>query len=151
MKVEYKGLKKAFDHLPRKQRKYIGDAIRRSVIEGAALARSMAPVGSGPRDPDVGRFKDGIHAKFEKEPYAFVGSIEAAPPTRDAQVKAMSIEFGRQYKGGKKRQPKGREFRDTGRTDPVPVIRRTQSIIGPKHKGRVKRAMNKAAKELGLK
>ena len=110
-----------------------------------------APVGSAPRDPDVGRFKDGIHAKFEVEAHAFVGSIEAAPPTRDAQVKAMSIEFGRQYKGGKKRQPKGREFRDTGRTDPVPVIRRTQSIIGLKHKGRVKRAMNKAAKELGLK
>ena len=65
----------------------------------------------------------------------------------------MSIEFGRQYKGGKKRQPKGREFRDTGRTDPVPVpvMRRTKNIIGPKHKGRVKRAMNKVAKELGLK
>ena len=67
-----------------------------------ALARSMVPVGSGPHDPDVGRFKDGIHAKFEVEAHAFVGSIEAALPTRDAQVKAMSIEFGRQYKGGKK-------------------------------------------------
>ena len=63
----------------------------------------------------------------------------------------MSIEFGRQYKGGKKRQPKDREFIDTGRTDPVPVMRRTQSIIGPKHKARIKRAMNKAARELGLK
>ena len=85
------------------------------------------------------------------EAHAFVGSIEATPATREAQVKAISIEFGRQYKGGKKRQPKGHEFRDTGRTDPVPVIRRTQSIIGPRHVGRIKRAMNKAAKELGLK
>ena len=110
----------------------------------------MAPVSSGLRDPDLGRFKEGVYAKFEKEPYAIVGSIEAVPPTRDAQVKAMSIEFGRQYKVGKKRQPKGREFRDTGRTDPLPAMRRTQSIIGPKHKGRVKRALNKAAKELGL-
>jgi len=151
VKVQYQSLTRAFSQLPRKQRKYIFDAIRRSVTEGVALAKSMAPVGSGLRDPDVGRFKDGIHAKFEKEPHAFVGSIEAAPATRDAQVKAMSIEFGRQYKGGKKRQPKGREFRDTGRTDPVPVIRRTQSIIGPRHVGRIKRAMNKAAKELGLK
>ena len=66
MKIEYKGLKKAFDHLPRKQRKYIGDAIRSSVIEGMALARSMAPVGSGLGDPDVGRFKEDIHAKFDK-------------------------------------------------------------------------------------
>jgi len=61
------------------------------------------------------------------------------------------LTFGRQYKNGKKRQPKGRELTDTGRTDPVLVLRRTQSIIGPKHKGRVKRAMNKAEKELGLK
>ena len=95
MKLEFKGLKKAFDNLPRKQRKYIGDAIRRSVIEGLALARSMASVGSRPRDPDIGRFRDHIHAKFEKEPHAFVGSIETASPTRDAQVKVMSIESGR--------------------------------------------------------
>ena len=86
MKVQHKGLAKAFAQLPRKQRKYIGDAILRSVIEGVALARSMAPIGSDPRDPDVGRFKEGIHAKFEKEPHAFIGSIEAAPTTRDAQV-----------------------------------------------------------------
>ena len=151
MKVQYQSLTKAFSQLPNKQRKYIQDAIRKSVNEGVALARSMAPVGSGPRDPEVGRFKDGIHSKFEVEAHAFVGSIEAAPAMRDAQVKAMSIEFGRQYKGGKKRQPKGREFRDTGRTDPVPVIRRTQSIIAPKHVGRIKRAINKAARELGLK
>ena len=105
MTVQYQSLTLAFSQLPRKQRKYIGDAIRRSVTEGVALAKSMAPVGSGPRDPDVDRFKDGIHAKFEKEAHAFVGTSEAAPPTRDAQVKAMSIEFGRQYKGGKKRQP----------------------------------------------
>jgi len=63
----------------------------------------------------------------------------------------MSIEFGHQYKGGKRHQAVGTEFRDTGRTDPGPVMRRTQSIIRPKHKGRIKRAMNKAAKELGLK
>jgi len=65
--------------LPRKQRKYIREAIRKSVIKGVALAKSMAPVGSCPSDPELGRFKDGIHANFEKEPHAFVGPIEAAP------------------------------------------------------------------------
>ena len=99
----------------------------------------------------MGRFKDGIYKKFEVAAHAFVGSIEAAPATRDAQVKAMSIEFGHQYKGDKRRQPTGREFKDKGHTDPVPVIRRTRSIMGPKHVGRVKREMNKATKELGLK
>ena len=44
----------------------------------------MAPVGSGLRDPELGRFKDGIHTKLEVEVHAFVASIEAAPATRDA-------------------------------------------------------------------
>ena len=150
MKVEAKGLQKAFKNLPRKQRKYIGDAIRKSVNEGVSLARTLAPSGSGQPDPDLGRLKQGIHAKFEVEQHAFVGSVEAAAPTRDAQVKAMSIEFGRTNSGGN-RQPKGRASRDTGTTMANPFMRRTQSIIGPKHVGRMKRAMNKAAKELGLK
>ena len=148
--MQHKGLSSAFKQLPRKQRKYIGDAIRKSVSDGVALAKSMAFVGSGPCDPELGRFKIGNYAKFEVEAYAFYGSIEAANPTRDAQVKAMLIESGRQYKGGKRRQSKGTDFRDTGRTDSVTVMRRTQSIIEPTHKGRVKRAMNKAAKELVL-
>ena len=38
MKVQYKGLAKAFKQLPRKQRKYVGDAIRKSVRDGVALA-----------------------------------------------------------------------------------------------------------------
>ena len=89
MRVEFKGLKKSFTELPRKQRKYIGEAIRKSVQEGVSLARFMAPVGTGPSDPDLGRFKDGIYSKFSVEEHAFVGSIEVVPPTRDAQVKAI--------------------------------------------------------------
>ena len=38
-------------------------------------------------------------------------------------------------------------FRDTGRIDPVPLMHKTQSIMGHKHVGRVRRAINKAAKE----
>ncbi len=150
MKVESKGLQKAFKNLPRKQRKYIGEAIRKSVNEGVIFARTLAPSGSGEPDPELGRLKQGIHAKFQIKKHAFVGAIEAAAPTRDAQVKAMSIEFGRTNSGGN-RQPKGSTFRDTGTTMANPFMRRTQSIIGPKHVGRMKRAMNKAAKELGLK
>ena len=59
--------------------------------------------------------------------------------------------FRPQYRGGKKRRPKGRKFRDRNRIDPVLLIRRTQSIIGLKHVGRVRRAMNKVIKEQGLK
>ena len=71
--------------------------------------------------------------------------------TRDTQVKLISLTFRPQYKRGKKRRPKGCKFRDTDRIDPVLLIRRTQSIIGPKHVGLVRRAMNKVIKELGLK
>lgn len=77
----------------------------------------MAPVESSSHDLDVGCFKDDIHAKFEKEPNASVDSVVAASPTRDKQFKTVSIGFRRKYKSAKKRQPKGREFRDKGRID----------------------------------
>ena len=54
MKVQHKGFAKAFAQLPRKQHKYIGDAVRKSVIKGVALAKSMAPIGSGSGGPDLG-------------------------------------------------------------------------------------------------
>ena len=76
------------------------------MIEGVVLARSMAPVGSGPRDPDVGRFKDGIHAKFEKEPHAFVGSIEAALRTLGTHVKAVLLNLDVSIKAAKSESPR---------------------------------------------
>lgn len=144
MRVEANSLKKALKSLPRRQRKLIGDAIRKSTLEGVRMARSMAPV-------DEGDLRRGIHAKFEIEKHAFVGSVEAAPARRDPQVKALSVEFGRTYSSGKKRQQASHIFKQTGTTEAVPFIRRTQMVLGNKHKGRVKRAMNKAAKELGFK
>ena len=85
------------------------------------------------------------------EAHTFFASTEAVASTRDTQVKLISLTFRPQYKGNKKRRPKGCKFRDTDRIDPVLLIRRTQSIIGPEHVGRVRRAINKVIKELGLK
>ena len=143
MKVDSKGVARAFKQLPKKQRGYIFKAIRKSVNEGVRLAKTLAP-------KDTGDLAQGIHAKFEIESNALVGSVEAAPSDAKSQIKALSVEFGRQYKRGR-RQPARSGKKDTGTTSPNPFIRRTQSIIGPKHVGRVKRAMNKAAKEVGLK
>ena len=92
----------------------------------------------------------GIFAKLEVEAHTFFASTEAVASTRDTQIKVTSLTFRPQYKCGKKRRPKGRNFRDKDRIDPVLLIRRTHSIIGPKHVGRVRRAMNKVIKELGL-
>ena len=143
MKVDSKGVARAFKQLPKKQRGYIFKAIRKSVNEGVRLAKTLAP-------KDTGDLAQGIHAKFEIESNALVGSVEAAPSDAKSQIKALSVEFGRQYKRGR-RQPARSGKKDTGTTSPNPFMRRTQSIIGPKHVGRVKRAMNKAAKEVGLK
>jgi len=143
MKVDSKGVGRAFKELPRKQRAYIFKAIRKSVNEGVRLAKTMAP-------KDTGDLAQGIHAKYEIESNALVGSVEAASSDAESQIKALSVEFGRQYKRGR-RQPARSGKKDTGKTSPNPFMRRTQSIIGPKHVGRIKRAMNKAAKEVGLK
>ena len=142
MKVVSKDVRRAFKELPRRQRKYIFTAIRKSVHEGVRLAKTMAP-------KDTGDLANNIHAKFQLEPNALVGSVEAAPPDAASQIKALSIEFGRQYKRGS-RQPRSTGKKFTGKTSPNPFIQRTQSILGPKHKARVKRAMNKAAKEVKL-
>lgn len=141
MRVESAKLIKSFKQLPRKQRKYLGDMVRKSTLEGVRLARTMAP-------KDTGDLARGVHAKFQVEANAFVGSIEAAPDRRDPQVKALSVEFGRTYSSGKKRQQASHIYKQTGTTEGVPFIRRTQQIVGKKHKARIKRAMNKAAKEV---
>jgi hypothetical protein len=128
--------------LPRKQRKYIGDAIRTSALEGVRWARAMAP-------EDTGALKAGIHAKFEFGKDLLKASVEAAPDDGPSQAKALSIEFGRRYT--RKRRAPGRNGSvDRGTTEGVPFMRRTQKLLGQKHKGRVNRAIKKAAKELGF-
>ena len=143
MKVDSKGVSRAFKKLPRKQRAYIFKAIRKSVNEGVRLAKTLAP-------KDTGDLAQGIHAKYEIEANALVGSVEAASSDAKSQIKALAVEFGRQYTR-RRRQPDRTGKKYTGKTTPNPFIRRTQSIIGPKHTGRIKRAMNKAAKEVRLK
>ena len=143
MKVESKLLRRAFKQLPKKQRQGIFAAVRKSVLEGVRLAKTMAPT-------DDGDLMAGIHPKFEAGPNRFTGSVEAAPADPDSQIKALSVEFGRQYKRGNKRQPVSGGKKFTGTTQPNPFIRRTKAIIARKHKARVRRAMNKAVKEVGF-
>ena len=142
MKVDSRALQKSFRELPRKQRKYIGDAIRTSALEGVRWARAMAP-------EDTGALKAGIHAKFEFGKDLLKASVEAAPDDGPSQAKALSIEFGRRYTR-KRRSPGRNGLLNRGTTEPVPFMRRTQKLLGQKHKGRVNRAIKKAVKELGL-
>jgi hypothetical protein len=141
-KVQSKGLEAALDKYPRRQRKLIGDAIRNSTLEGVSKAKAIAP-------KDTGKTSRDIFAKFEKSPFSFVGSIEATDASRESQIRALSIEFGRRNTGAS-RQAKG-TGRSTGTTEPQSFIRTTYLLLGKKHRGRINRAINKAAKEAGLK
>jgi hypothetical protein len=143
MKVKAKTVIKSFKDLPRVQRKLIGDAIRTSTLEGVRWARTLAPV-------DSGDLRSGIHAKFDFQPGSLSASVEAAPDDGPSQAKALSIEFGRRYTR-KRRVPGRRGLLNRGITEPMPFMRRTQSLLGKKHAGRIKRAIRKAAKEAGFK
>jgi hypothetical protein len=143
MRVEAKTVVKSFKDLPRIQRKLIGDAIRKSTLEGVRWARTLAPV-------DSGDLKRGIYAKFDFQPGSLSASVEAAPDDGPSQAKALSIEFGRRYTR-KRRVPGRRGLLNRGTTEPHPFMRRTQELLGKKHAGRIKRAIRKAAKEAGFK
>ena len=144
MKVEFEKLSASLKKYPRRQAKLIGDAVRTSTLEGVAKARAFAPSGK------TGGLRRGIHAKFEIRKNSFVGSVEAAPATAKDQIKALSIEFGRQYTR-RSRQPRRTGKKFTGTTEPRSFIRVTWLLLGRKHMRKIKRAINKAAKENGLK
>lgn len=112
--------------LPQKQRVYVVKALSKSADEGVKVARTLVPV-------DQGDLKSGIHKKSQDE--GMTVSVEAAPATKEAQIKAKAVEFGRK-KGAR------------GTTQPNPYMRRTQAYLAKRVKGRIKRAIRKAAKEV---
>ena len=144
MRIDHKAVTKAFEDLPQKQRSYIFKAIQKSVSEGVRLAKTMAPV-------DKGDLQRGIHSKFEARDGAIVASIEAAPSDRESQIKALAVEFGRSQSRSSRQTRIRTQSPNTGTTKETPFIRRTQSILGPKHRARLNRAIRKAVKEVGFK
>ena len=148
MRVEIKNTKKALKDIPTKQRKHIFKAIRLSLRQGLRIAKTLAPV-------DEGDLRAGIHTKVQikratmNEGGSITASIEAAPPDAESQVKALSVEFGRRYTRSR-RYPRRTGAKFSGYTDPVKFMRGTQLIVARKHKSRIKSAMRKAAKEVGL-
>ena len=74
--------------MPEAVEKQMVKSIRRNTEAAARMARSLVPVASG-------ELKGWIHTKYEKRPDEYIGSVEAPPPTQEAQVKARAIEFGR--------------------------------------------------------
>ncbi len=122
-----KKLKRTMQKAPAAVRAEARKAVVKSVNEGVALAKTLAP--------DVtGVTKANIRAKYDADFLA--GSVEAAAAEKQEQVRAKAIEFGR--KKGEK-----------GTTDPHPYIQPTQEYLGKRFKNRVSRAIRKGVRSAG--
>jgi hypothetical protein len=119
-----KKLKRKLTDLPVEVQAEIGKTIKRNTEKGARMARTLVPV-------DSGELKGWIYTKYSAD--GMQGSVEAAPPEKDAQIKARAVEFGR--KEG-----------EHGETAPAPYMRIMQRHLGKTFRNSVKRAVKKAAK-----
>jgi hypothetical protein len=120
-----KKLSKQLRDLPDDVRAEVDKAIRRNTEAGARLARQLVPVESG-------ELKGWIHTKYDQQD-GLRGSVEAAPPTKEAQIKARSVEFGRS---------KG----DRGSTSPAPYMRIMQEHLGKRFRNSIRAAIRKAVR-----
>ena len=101
-------------------------AVKRNAEEGERVARALAPVRDGrtKRDIFIVYALDGLSA-----------GVEAAQPTRDAQKRALAIEFGRK-KGAR------------GTTAAQPYIRPAQTYLKKRFRRSIGTAIRNAAKEV---
>jgi hypothetical protein len=120
-------LRRQLGELPDEIRKDVEKAIRRNTEAGARLARKLVPV-------DKGQLKAWIFTKYDTE-NGFRGSVEAAPPTKEAQIKARAVEFGR---------TKG----ERGTTSPAPYMRIMQKHLGKRFRNSIQAAIRKAARRV---
>lgn len=118
-------LAKQFRKMPKTVEANLVKAVRRNTEATARLARGLVP-------EDSGELKGWIKTQYDEG--GLVGSVEAAPPTKEAQIKARSVEFGR--KNGER-----------GTTDPAPYMRIAQQHTGKKFQRAVKAAIRKGLKE----
>lgn len=122
-----KKLAKQFDKIPEAVERQVVKTIRRNTEAAARLVRNLVPVATG-------ELKGWIYTKYERGDHEYIGSVEAAPPGRDEQIKARAVEFGR-TKGNR------------GKTEAQPYIRLAQKLQGPKFKKAIKSAIKRGIKE----
>ena len=120
-------LRRQLRELPEEVRNEVEKTIRRNTEAGARLARKLVPV-------DKGQLKAWIFTKYDTEG-GFRGSVEAAPPTKEAQIKARAVEFGR---------TKG----ERGTTSPAPYMRIMQKHLGKRFRKSIRAAIRKAARRV---
>jgi len=129
MKIEgYKRLSRQLGKLPEAQRQHVVKAIAKSTEEGARVARTLSPDASG-------RTRDGITTEYRDGGLTGEVVVIASDAPQAEKDRAYSIEHGRK---------KG----DRGTTEGYHHVSRTRSYLAKKWRGRIKRAINKAAKEV---
>ena len=118
-------LAKQLRKMPKTIEAQVAKAIKRNTEQAARTARSLVPVKSG-------ELKAWIFTKYDDN--GLTGSVEAAPPTKDAQTKAGAVEFGRE-KGNR------------GKTAAQPYIRLAQKMQRKKFQTGIKSAVRRGMKD----
>lgn len=122
-----KKLSRQLGRLPVHIRKHVSDAVKKSTEEGAKIARTLAP-------EDSGQTKSDIRTEYKDQGMTgIVVAIETSAP-KAKKDRAYSIEHGRK-KGA------------SGTTEGSHHIWRTRQYMAKRVTARMKRAVNKAAKE----
>lgn len=128
MKVDSSKLIRQMKQLPEVQRKHIRGAVQKGTEEAARVARVLAP--------DVtGETREQITTEYHDDGMVGEVVVIASDAPRAEKDKAYSIEHGRK---------KG----DRGTTEGSHHVQRTRQFAGKKHRNRIKRAVNRAAKEV---
>lgn len=125
MKVDAEKLVKQLASMPKAVERNLVKSVRLNTEQAANMARRLVPVKSG-------ELRGWIHTLYEAD--GLTASVEAAPPTKEAQTKANAVEFGRQ-KGNR------------GTTAAQPYIRLAQKLQGKKFGKSIKSAVNRGMKE----
>jgi hypothetical protein len=125
MKVDAEKLIKQLASMPKTVERNLVKSIRLNTEQAANMARRLVPIKSG-------ELRGWIHTVYEVD--GLTASVEAAPPTKEAQTKANAVEFGRQ-KGNR------------GTTAAQPYIRLAQKLQGKKFGKSIKSAVNRGMKE----
>jgi hypothetical protein len=125
MKVDAAKLIKQMEAMPKAVERNLVKSVRLNTEQAANMARRLVPTKSG-------ELRGWIHTVYEAD--GLTASVEAAPPTKEAQTKANAVEFGRQ-KGNR------------GTTAAQPYIRIAQKLQGKKFAKSIKSAVNRGMKE----
>jgi hypothetical protein len=120
-----KELARQIKAMPKGIERNLVKSIRQNTEQAAKLARALVPVATG-------QLRGWIYTQYDTN--GLRGSVEAAPPTKEAQTKANAVEFGR-TKGNR------------GKTAAQPYIRLAQKSQAKKFSRSIRSAVRRGMKE----